>query len=266
MSKKQDTLAAIFEHCLNKGDMNFHNDLTKEICKETKFANPFDVTHIDNSDKLPENMQIRDYFVVNLGKGWHRFVKGINYGYHTFENIDDKIEWKYMKNILDELDTSESNILSVSSNQKILHDFLYDDLRANPNVYNSRRTKMDMKYMIGDSEIVMNKLQMEIDFTFEYRGDVTVFEAKNGFPDDFAVYQLYHPYKYYHEMKKRKNIDVKNVNCCYVLRRFIKGRSVTRFYLYTFDDLLDMTSLKLLKCREYTIQKREIDGQRETEH
>ena len=58
MGKKQDTLAAIFEYCKKKDDFRFHNDLTKEICEKTGFANPFDVTHIDNSDKFPENMYI----------------------------------------------------------------------------------------------------------------------------------------------------------------------------------------------------------------
>ena len=256
-------MAAIFEHCKKKGDFKFHNDLTKEICKETGFANPFDVTHIDNSDKFPENMRIADYFVVNLGKGWHQFVKGMKHGYHQFEDIpeSERVPWKYKKGILDELDTSESNILSVSSNQRILYDFLYEDIRANPNVYNSRRTKMDMQYSIGDTTITMDKLQMEIDFTLEFNGDVTVFEAKNGFPVDFAVYQIYHPFKYYFEMKARGRIDVKNVNCCYVLRKFIKGRSVIRFYLYAFDDLSNMGSLRLLKCREYILEQRDVYGQ-----
>ncbi|MCW3134124.1 MAG: hypothetical protein N2V78_07355 [Methanophagales archaeon] len=43
---------------------------------------------------------------------------------------------------LNEFDTSESNILSVASNQRIIHDFLYEDIVASPKVYSARRTKM----------------------------------------------------------------------------------------------------------------------------
>jgi heme oxygenase len=52
-------------------------------------------------------------------------------GYHCFEPIGatETFDWKYRQSILNELDASESNILSVASNQRIIHDFL--QLRQN---------------------------------------------------------------------------------------------------------------------------------------
>lgn len=96
---------------------------------------------------------------MHLGGGKHKFVKGINNGFHVFEEIDaSKIfDWKYRKSILNEFDTSESNILSVASNQRIIHDFLYEDIVASPKVYNARRTKMDISYHIRGKNIIAKK-------------------------------------------------------------------------------------------------------------
>lgn len=46
---------------------------------------------------------------------------------------------------------------------------------------------------------------MEIDLTMELHGVVTIFEGKNGFPENFAVYQLFHPFKYFSLLKEEKN-------------------------------------------------------------
>jgi hypothetical protein len=146
--------------------------------------------------------------------------------------------------------------LSVASNQRIIHDFLYEDIVANPKVYNARRTKMNLSYRVGEVEIVAQNLQMEIDLTMELHGVVTIFEGKNGFPDNFAIYQLFHPFKYYSILKKEKKLDVKQITCCYVLRKRERGSSVLRLYNYTFEDEDDMTSIKLLKNAQYNLIKR----------
>jgi len=106
-----------------------------------------DVTKIDDTSKFPKILLDEDYFVLHLGRGRHKFVKGINNGFHSFEDIneDNIFDWKYRKSILNEFDTSESNILSVAGNQRIIHDFLYEDIVASPKVYNVRRTKEDIE-------------------------------------------------------------------------------------------------------------------------
>lgn len=94
---------------------------------------------------------------------------------------------------------------------------------------------------------------MEIDLTMELEGVVTVFEAKNGFPDDFALYQIFHPFKYYSILKREKGLEIKQISCCYVLRKRVRGTSIIRLYKYTFDDEDQMKSLRLLKNAEYTL-------------
>lgn len=199
-----------------------------------------------------------DYFILHLGNGRHKFIRGIKNGFHVFEDIDaGKIfDWKYRKSILNEFDTSESNILSVANNQRVIHDFLYEDIVASPKVYNARRTKMTISYKTGREKIRVENLQMEIDLTMELDRVITVFEGKNGFPHDFAVHQLYHPFKYYCVLKAEKRLEVEMITCCYILRDREKKGSILRLYNYTFDDEKDMSSIRLLKNAQYNLIKR----------
>lgn len=258
MGTKQEVLVRLFELCKQENNYIFTNKLVKEVSAKLNFGNPFDVTKIDNSALLPDALIAEDMFVMHLGNGVHQFVKGIAYGYHRFETIneDEVFEWKYRNSLLNEFDSSESNILSVASNQRIIHDFLYDDIVASPKVYNSRRTKASFDYRINNHPINTTNLQMEIDLTLEFQGVVTVVEGKNNFPDDFAVYQLFNPFKYYSGLKQDKNISIKTVTCCYILRKKLENCSILRLYNYTFDDLYRIDSIKLLKKSQYTLVKR----------
>ncbi|HJH27063.1 MAG TPA: hypothetical protein C5S37_09925 [Methanophagales archaeon] len=147
MGTKQEVIAELFKRCQKKKDFVFDNVLVKQVCKEYGFGNPFDATKLDDTSKFPQILLDEDYFILHLGRGRHKFVKGINNGFHSFEDIneDNIFDWKYRKSILNEFDTSESNILSVAGNQRIIHDFLYEAIVASPKVYNARRTKMEIE-------------------------------------------------------------------------------------------------------------------------
>lgn len=257
-SKKQAVIKEILRRCKRSGTLEFNNDLVKEVAQKHKFGNPFDATKLDNSEDLPHELKQEDYFIVHLGGGRHCFVKGISTGYHSFEPISppETFQWKYRQSILNELDTSESNILSLASNQRIIHDFLYNDIVASPKVYNARRTKMSITYRAGDVLITAQNLQLEIDLTFEHQGIVTVLEAKNGFPPDFAVYQLYHPFRYYINLKVTNQLPISQITCCYLLRKQEGGTSTLRLYNYVFDDEEQIASIRLLKKAQYQLTRR----------
>lgn len=258
MSKKQRVLLSLFQQCQSRQNMTFDNQMVRQVAAQEGFKNPFDVTKVDHSALLPNAMRNADYYIVHLGQGRHRFVKGIQIGYHKFERIEEheRIPWKYRPSVLNELDTSESNILSVASNQRVLHDFLYDDIVASPKVYNARRTRLSFTFRAGGERITADGLQMEIDMTLEYQGVVTVIEGKNGFPEDFAVYQIYFPFRYYHELTQQHQLAIQQVQACYILRERQQGQSVLRLYLYTFDEADDMASIRLLKKAEYRLVRR----------
>lgn len=253
VSLKKETISAIFQSCKESGNFTFDNEKVKAICGETGFKNPFDATKVDHSDLLPDQIRRDGYCVVHLGKGRHRFMQIKDSWYHQFEALsqNEKKEWEYKPSILNHTDTSESNIISLSYNQRIIQDFLYGDISASPKIYMSRRTKVTTSYHAGSEKIKVDKLQVELDATFEHNGEITVLEAKNGFPNDFAVYQIFLPSLDYHT----KNIrGVEKVESCYLLKD--KNSDDIRLYLYTFPDPCDISSIRLVKKAEYNLKAR----------
>ena len=252
MSKKQTVIARLYDICKSRGNLVFTNDEVREVAASVDFRNHFDATKIDNSAGLPNPLVADDAFVVHLGQGKHQFVYGIASGYHQFEPIPEerRYQWPYRRSILNNINTSESNILSVGNNQRIIHDFLYEDIAASPKAYGSNRTQIPLDYRIGAAAISVGRVQVEIDFTLEHLGVITVFEAKNGEPSDFNVFQLFNPYRYY--LRVTQSLPVTAINCCYLLRQ----RDRLRLYLYSFADPQNPGSIQLERNAEYTLVPR----------
>ena len=252
MSKKQTVIARLYERCKARGNLAFANDEVREVAVSVGFKNHFDATKIDNSAGLPASLVADDAFVVHLGRGRHQFVYGIASGYHQFEPIPEerRYQWPYRRSILNNINASESNILSVGYNQRIIHDFLYEDIAASPKVYGSNRTHIPLDYRIGNDAIDVARVQVEIDLTLEHLGAITAFEAKNGEPPDFNVFQLFNPYRYYR--RATQSPPVASINCCYLLRQYDR----LRLYLYSFDDPQNPGSIRLERNAEYTLVPR----------
>ena len=257
-SPKKQAQFELFKACQARGDMVFDNSLVGEICDSIGFRNKFDVTKIDGSSTIAPEVIEAGYCIVHLGEGQHKFVRAAPQWFHKFEKINSpEIIWPYRKSVLNETDTSESNILSVGFNQRIIHDFLYEDIIASSKMYGARRTKFNGSYNINGETYEFNKLQMEIDLTTEYLGNVTIFEGKNKFQEDFAVYQLFHPFILFHQLQKTEKITgVKEINCCFLSRHVENEDSVLRLYLYTFEDPKEITSLALVKKAQYRLTNR----------
>lgn len=254
-SKKKKVITEIFKYCIENNDFVFHNELVKKASKDHNFGNPFDVTKVDNLTKFPDILLENDYFIIHQGKGYHKFIKGIEKAFHKFEIIppENIIEREYKKSILNEYDTSESNMLSVGSNLKIFHHFLYEDITVTPKVYFPRRTKASFEYYFDNEKVTMKNIQMEIDLTMEYNGLVTIFEGKNGLPENFAVYQLFHPFKYFSDIRRKDKLPIKQITACYVLRFRENNNSCLRVYNYTFENENNICSIKLLKNTQYNL-------------
>lgn len=251
MGKKQQVISELYRWCMHRGVFEFNNDHVKRVCTRFDFKNPFDVTKVDSSVHLPEELVKCGVFIAHLGQGGHRFMKGIDAAYHKFESIPSKqiVQFKYRESILNNINDSESNSLFVAYNQQILQDFLYQDRTATPKVYGSHRTKFDIRYKVKGEEIFAQKLQMEIDLTLENNGEICIFEAKNGSPIDFNVYQLYNPFRYYVD---KHRFDPSAVKCCYLLRL----EDSIKLYLYQFNDVNELDSIRLIRSAEYRLVKR----------
>ncbi len=254
MSKKQQVIAELYSKCKTRGDFAFSNQEVRKVCADVGFGNHFDATKWDHSEALPAALTNDDMFVVHLGGGRHQFVPGIKIGYPKFEPVSEehRVQWRYRSSLLNNVNTSESNILSVGYNQRIIHDFLYEDISANPKVYGSNRTKISLDYQIGGVEVSAKSMQVEIDLTTEHLGSVTIFEAKNGFRPDFNVFQLFNPYRYFNGLRDSQALGVTAIECCYLLRH----EDRLRLYLYRFDDAMKPGSIRLLRNAEYVLVQR----------
>jgi hypothetical protein len=264
MSKKNKVISELFKICLEKGDFTFHNNLVKDLCKQFEVGNPFDVTKLDNKTKLPDILLEHDYAIIHKGSGYHEFIKGIVKVFHDFEPIQTYIDWDYQKSLLNNFNSSESNVLSVANNQRILHHFLFEqdkefediDLSKRPKTYFPHRTKTSFRYTFGNEEwIELKDIQIEVDLTVEFQGNIGVFEGKNGKPDSFSIYQIYHPFLYYHNANIFSDLkgQIKNIYCVYVVREKQVRGDVLKLWAYTFERPLDITSIKLIKSTAYQL-------------
>lgn len=264
MSKKDKVLTELFEICRKRKNYVFHNDLVKEVAKKVGFGNPFDATKLDNKDKLPKILLENDYAVIHLGKGKHQFIKGIDKVYHNFEPIQETVEWTYKKSLLNEYNSSESNILSVANNQRILHHFLFGkdtefesvDITQRPKTYFPHRTKTSFTYNFGKNlPIELKNIQIEIDLTIEFQGNIGVFEGKSGKPNSFAVYQIYHPFLYYYHANLLPELKgkIKNIYGVYVVKNKEKRITNLKIWAYTFSNPSDITSIQFVKSACYRL-------------
>lgn len=267
-SLKKQVLVELYKRCQSSNEFVFDNNLVKEVCKEIGFGNPFDVTKIDRSNILPQELIDADITVIHVGRGKHQFVKGLPIVFRNFEPIKREFDWQYKKSVLNEYNTSESNILSVANNQRILHHFTFGqdrefedvDISKRPKTYFPHRTKASLKYQFGKvGTIELDSVQIEIDLTIEFEGTIAVFEAKNGKTDNFSLYQIYHPFLYYHVARQKLEMrdKIKDIVCVYVVRQKLHGQSVLKLWKYTFEKPDDIASIKFLDSACYNLIKEE---------
>ena len=168
--------------------------------------------------------------------------------------------------ILNDFSISESSILSLVNNHRIIHDFLYQDFSAAPKMYNSeRKNSISFDFYIEDEKISVNNLQIEIDLTIEHNGYVTVFEGKNTpanfWVETFNVLQLYNPFRYYYNLQQEKRLAIKKLSACYLVKQKEADNSRVRLYNYTFENPFNIASIKLLKKKEYHLKKRQLEDE-----
>lgn len=257
-SNKSEVLLELYNLCKARGSLAFTDKEVKVAAERHGFKNSFDVAKIDHSVKLPDAMQRDDMAVLRLGEGKFTFVKGINLMYHQFEEIPpESIKTEnYITSLLNHTDTSESSLLSLVYNQRTLHNFLYKNHGASPRIYMARRTNMRLQFQLGEQVYKSGRMQMEMDMVLELEGRVTVFEGKNRFHDDFDIFQLYKPFRYYKKLQQQ-GIKIRRIDCCYVAREACNKKhpnhQIVRLHLYEFTDLERPDSIVLKNFREYEL-------------
>ncbi|MDD9802184.1 MAG: hypothetical protein OXU53_06490 [Deltaproteobacteria bacterium] len=254
--KKKQVLADLFAQCRARGTMIFTNEEVSETADRIGFENPYDAVNIDQISQIPDVMRKADFTLIHVGEGAYMFVRGLSTAFHEFEPIPSNCVFmrKYRHGILDELDTSKDDILSVGMNQRILPDFLPDEFAAIPNIYNTRPTKKSLDYTFNETPIQATNLQIEMDMACEYDNCVTIFKGKSVPTPDFPVHQLFHPWLYFTTLRENGEIESKGLGCCYLMH-FTQGEAlVVRLYMYEFGKK-NPASISLKRCAEYRLAR-----------
>jgi hypothetical protein len=266
--RKRDTLLAIWDWVKTNSPetLEFSNPEVKHISTAQGFSNQFDVVHVDTTLKLPPLFINEDVFLVNLGHrpGRHKFVRGFKNAYRDLpppQRLSDPSPWTYVPGLLDDIDDSEAGILSLAFNRQIFADFLFEDRdRRDLQIHIPRRTKVSFTYGIGDTQVTVKNLQVEVDFLVQGPELVGLAEAK--FVTDltkmptFGVLQLYLPYRRLMDLFEEKGVSV-SVRPVFALGyRDPKVGTGIRLYEFSFPDSRKAWPVDLVKSRDYILQHR----------
>ena len=277
LSRKHQLQNMLVDMCIKRDGPNapyyiFDNKEVKHLSNGIGFANHNDATHIDTAKGRSPRLVGEGLSIIHLGNhregggkrasARHAFVR-TDALFHDFETISEEKthDLRFRPRPLDEINTSESNILSLAYNQGIVNRVLYPtDLRANPSIYMAHRTRMTPNYTVGGVALPFGEVQLEVDMTVEHEGHITVFEAKNWSAkrSDFAVYQLFLPYHLY-SRKAEHDARIKSIDCCYLVRKPLNksqgGGSEIEVRRYTFDDPTDILSIRCLDAQRWRLKR-----------
>lgn len=232
----------IIERVNNDGHVHIHaNDIRV-------FREPRLMTKFDHQEQLPKLFKENDLTILPTSRGG--YVIGNFQTYHKFEQCNDSIIKIEPPTFLESLDfssiSSESFAVNCAFVSKILNLFTGEE-ELYPTV-NGRMKSGNFHFNINRKsspfQVDVKNSQVEIDGGFEGLGSLTLLEAKNYIADDFLVRQLFYPYKLWSSKIKKpvRPIFLSYTNGIFHLRE------------YTFDDINNYNSIRLLSQSKYSIQ------------
>lgn len=148
--------------------------------------------------------------------------------------------------------SSEANAINVLMISKILDDFLNED--DNVVTFNGRMGTGEFSFYVNRYreslfEVGVKNAQCEIDGGMENSNSVVILEAKNVVHPDFHIRQLYYPYRLW-DSKVEKPIR---------LVFSIYSNQIYRLFEYKFEDKNNYSSIKLVRCKNYSLQDTKIE-------
>lgn len=247
---------------LSPEPFEFDNEVVTRACVG-RYRNPHTLTKLDRLGEVPKSMSDDNVFIVHLGEGRHRFVRGLDAGFHTFEDPKNPPEeYPYTPTLLDELGGGEADMLSRVFNHGVLQLFLYGDDTESTRIRLPGRTSdsedNSFSYEVGEQKIDVLQLQVEMDFIVQHGNDVVFAEAKAGpLRKDFAVAQLFMPFLKLQKLRDRlgspftiRPVFISQYWKDYYAANIPKKKyEHIRFHEYQFEEPTKMDSLKIAEDR-----------------
>ncbi|KGI40817.1 hypothetical protein RS78_09445 [Clostridium tetani] len=212
------------------------------------------MTKFDHKVNLPKIFADNKLSILPITRG--KYVISKFEAYTKFENINPeivKVQFpEYITSIDYENITSEAMAINCAYVSGIIHDFVEDEELV-PTV-SGRMSSDEFNFEIKNTginnkmQIEIKNSQIEIDGGYEGIETLILIEAKNSISDDFIIRQLYYPYRLWSSKVEKK---VKPVFMVY-------SNGIYSFYEYSFEDVQNYNSLKLVKQRNYIIEEVDI--------
>lgn len=211
------------------------------------------MSKFDTSEKLPK--VFKDNGLNILPDSRRSYVIG---QFSLYEEIPEEKDGEVISIPVPDFETINANNISTETQainvliiSKILDDFL--ETPENIETFNGRMGTGRFDYDVETKEgskihIDVDRAQCEIDGGFENEDSVVILEAKNVINKDFHVRQLYYPYRLW---KSKVNKPIRLVFSIY-------SNMLFRLFEYEFNDENDYSSIKLLKTKNYCLDKQII--------
>lgn len=164
--------------------------------KQVTGREPRLMAKFDHQVQLPPALAQRGCFLLPVRNGRYAIVKGE--GYHRLEPCPEPVDFPSRANFaLKTLDQgiSEMQHLDLAYNCGMLSAFL-GERRLFPTVRGRKRSPA-FELEVGDFQLSVKGVQVEVDAGYESSASLTLFEAKIGEPEDFHIRQLYYPFRFW---------------------------------------------------------------------
>lgn len=253
------TTAEAWEKLLEKyniiQEINEHGLFHIKANQIKEFKEPRLMSKWDSSEQLPKPLKENKINILPDSRG--SYVLGDFLLYEEIPELKDRVNKmtfielpEYETIDIDNI-TSEANAINVLVLSKILDDFLSTD--ENVATFNGRMGTGVFEFDVDTikrqkKHINVYNAQCEIDGGFENNKSVVILEAKNVVHKDFHIRQLYYPYRLW---SKRAKKPIRLVFSIY-------SNKIFRLFEYTFEDINDYSSIKLVQTKNYSLEDTKI--------
>ena len=237
----------ILDHDFSKLPFELNWEMIKVACQNFKKTAEKEVRILckqDSRKDVPDIMKENWLFILPVKNWTYNIIKGEGY-----MDIPD-IEWEpeeYKSNLWFELQSSkvwnsEMQHLDFAYASSLIRTFMWD-----PSLVLTirwRKYTPEFKCRVWINNLTVKWVQTEVDAWYEWKEQIVLIEAKNSTTKDTIIRQLYYPYR-------KWLIDTwKNINLLFFEKRW----NIYYIWQYTFEDIEDYNSIKLIKSKKYIIK------------
>jgi uncharacterized protein DUF6997/uncharacterized protein DUF6996 len=220
------------------------NYITADQIKQTSNREPRLMAKMDSLEQLPKAFRDNNLFLLPVSRRQYAIVRGV--GYHQLERIKERplvyvSSYPFPKSFADF--ESEQIYLNYAYCTGLLERFAQISCLNPP--LQIRIDTPKFNFNVNNSNIIVDRSQIEIDAITEGLKTIITVEAKIRTPTSFSIRQIYYPFCTFFDKKKR----VRNFFLC-----FEPKQDLYIFWEYEFNPFDSFESISLIQCKQYKVK------------